>query len=73
LRVLLVCLFALALATQATAATTKTDTPSAPRQTVKVEQRVLTLDQRLERKLVALRKYASSKAAAPSSSPASSG
>lgn len=57
MRVLLVCLFAMALATQATAATTKTDTPSAPPQTAKVEQRVLTLDQRLERKFVALRKY----------------
>lgn len=56
MRVLLVCLFALCLATQATAATTKADkAPAAPR-TAKVE-RVLTLDQRLDQKLGALRRY----------------
>jgi hypothetical protein len=57
LRVLLVCLFTLVLVTQATAATTKADTTPSPRQKAKVEQRTLTLDQLLARKVVALRKY----------------
>jgi hypothetical protein len=57
LRVLLVCLFTLVLVTQATAATTKADTAPSPRQKAKVEQRTLTLDQLLARKVVALRKY----------------
>ena len=57
MRVLLVCLFTLVLVTQATAATTKADTTPAPRQKAKVEQRTLTLDQVLARKVVALRKY----------------
>lgn len=55
MRVLLVGLFALMLVTQASAATTTFDATPAPRQKAKVEQ--LTLDQRLERKLTALRKY----------------
>jgi hypothetical protein len=57
LRVLLVCLFTLVLVTQATAATTKADTTPSPSQKAKVEQRTLTLDQLLARKVVALRKY----------------
>ena len=59
LRVLLVCLFTLVLVTQATAATTKTESTPAPRPKAKVEQTALTLDQRLERKLDALRRYRS--------------
>lgn len=57
MRVLIVCLFTLILATQATAATTKAESASAPRTKAGVEQPVLTLDQRLERKLDALRRY----------------
>jgi len=55
LRALLVGLFALCLVTQATAATTQGETSQAPRK-AKVEQS-LTLDERLERKIAALRKY----------------
>jgi hypothetical protein len=55
LRALLVGLFALLLATQAVAATTKAETTNAPR--TRAAERVLTLDERLERKLTALRKY----------------
>lgn len=57
MRVLLVCLFALLLATQATAATKKAESAPAPRTKTTVEQPALTLDQRLERKLDALRRY----------------
>lgn len=57
MRALLVGLFALLVVTQASAATMKADATSATRQNAKVEQRALTLDQRLERKLAALRKY----------------
>ena len=57
LRVLLVGLFALVLVTQAFAATTKADATPAPRAGVVQKHKVLTLDQRLERKLAALRKY----------------
>ena len=56
MRALLVGLFALCLVTQATAATMQGGTTPAPRKT-KVEQRLLTLDERLERKAAALRKY----------------
>jgi Lysozyme like domain len=56
LRALLVGLFALCLVTQATAATMQGGTTQAPRKT-KVEQSALTLDERLERKVAALRKY----------------
>jgi hypothetical protein len=56
LRALLVGLFALCLVTQATAATMQGGTTQAPRKT-KVEQRLLTLDERLERKVAGLRKY----------------
>lgn len=57
MRVLLVGLFALMLVTQASAATMKVDSTPAPGRKAKVEQRALTLDERLERKLAALRKY----------------
>lgn len=57
MRVLLVCLFALSLVTQATAATTKVNQAPARAKQAKVEQRVRTLDQRLERKVNALRRY----------------
>lgn len=56
MRALLVGLFALCLVTQATAAAMQGSTTQAPR-TTKVEHRVLTLDERLERKVAALRKY----------------
>ena len=56
MRALLVGLFAFCLVTQASAATMQGGTTQAPRK-AKVEQRVLTLDQRLERKVAALRKY----------------
>lgn len=56
MRVLLVGLFAFCLVTQASAATMKVQTPSAPRAKAKVEHAV-TPEQRLEQKLVALRKY----------------
>lgn len=56
MKALLVGLLACVLVTQATAATTKAGTP-APRTTTKVEQRALTLDQRLDGKLAALRKH----------------
>jgi hypothetical protein len=45
------------LVTQASAATMKVDLTPAPGRKAKVEQRALTLDERLERKLAALRKY----------------
>jgi hypothetical protein len=57
LRALLVGLFALLVVTQASAATMKADATPVTRQNAKVDQRALTLDQRLERKLTALRKY----------------
>ena len=57
MRVLLVCLFTLVLVTQATAATMKAESAAAPRAKAKVEQRALTLEQQLERKLDALRRY----------------
>lgn len=56
MRALFVGLFAFCLVTQASAATMQGGTTQAPRK-AKVEQRVLTLDQRLERKVAALRKY----------------
>jgi hypothetical protein len=56
LRALLVGLFALCLVTQAAAVTTKAETAQ-PHAKAKVEQRVLTLDERLDHKLAALRKY----------------
>jgi hypothetical protein len=56
LRALLVGLCAFALATQAAAAAKQGESTQAPRK-VKVEQRTLALDERLERKLAALRKY----------------
>ena len=56
LRALLVGLFAFCLVTQASAATMQGGTAQAPRK-AKVEQRALTLDERLERKVAALRKY----------------
>ena len=56
MRALLVGLFALILVSQATAAAMQGDSAPTPTK-AKVEQRVLTLDQRLERKLAALKKY----------------
>jgi hypothetical protein len=56
LRALLVGLFAFCLVTQASAATMQGGTTQAPRK-AKVEQRALTLDERLERKVAALRRY----------------
>lgn len=56
MRALLVGLFALFLVSQAAAAAMQGDTAPAPTK-AKVEQRVLTLDQRLERKVAALQKY----------------
>jgi hypothetical protein len=56
LRALLVGLFAFCLVTQASAATMQGGTTQAPRK-AKVEQRALTLDERLERKVAALQKY----------------
>jgi len=56
LRALLVGLFAFCLVTQASAAAMQGGTAQAPRK-AKVEQRALTLDERLERKVAALRKY----------------
>ena len=56
MRALIVGLFALILVSQATAAAMQGDSAPAPTK-AKVGQRVLTLDQRLERKLAALKKY----------------
>ncbi len=56
MRALLVGLFAFCLVTQASAATMQGETAQAPRK-AKVEQRALTLDERLERKVAALKKY----------------
>ena len=56
MRALLVGLFAFCLVTQASAAAMQGDTTQAPRK-AKGEQRALTLDERLERKVTALRKY----------------
>ena len=56
MRALLVGLFAFCLVTQASAATMQGGTTQAPRK-AKVEQRALTLDERLERKVAALRRY----------------
>ena len=56
MRALLVGLFAFCLVTQASAATMQGDATQAPSRE-KVEQRALTLDERLERKVAALRKY----------------
>jgi hypothetical protein len=56
LRALLVGLFAFCLVTQASAAAMQGDTSQTPGK-AKVEQRALTLDERLERKVAALRKY----------------
>lgn len=56
MRALLVGLFAFCLVTQASAATMQGGTAQAPRK-AKMEQRALTLDERLERKVAALRKY----------------
>ena len=56
MRALLVGLFAFCLVTQASAAAMQEETTQAPRK-AKVEQRALTLDDRLERKVAALRKY----------------
>ena len=56
MRALLVGLFAFCLVTQASAAAMQGGTTQAPRK-AKVEQRALTLDERLERKVAALRKY----------------
>ena len=56
MRALLVGLFAFVLVSQAAAAAMQGDTTPAPTK-AKVEQRVLTLDQRLEQKLAALKKY----------------
>ncbi len=56
MRVLLVGLFAFCLVTQASAATMKVQTPPAPHVKAKVEHAV-TPEQRLDQKLVALRKY----------------
>lgn len=56
MRALLVGLFAFCLVTQASAATMQEGTAQSPRN-AKVEQRALTLDERLERKVAALRKY----------------
>ncbi len=58
MRALLVGLFALVLVTQAaTAATTKADATPARKAEVTAKPRALTLDQRLDRKVAALRKY----------------
>jgi hypothetical protein len=57
LRALLVGLFALIVATQASAAAMQAETTPAPSRQAKAEQRALTLDQQLERKLAALRKH----------------
>lgn len=57
MRALLVGLFAFCLVTQASAATIQAETAHAPRPKAEAGQRALTLDQRLDRKLVALRKY----------------
>ena len=57
MRVLLVCLFTLVLVTQATAATTKAESAPAQRTKTTIAQPELTLEQRLERKLDALRRY----------------
>ena len=57
MRVLFVCLFALILVTQATAATMKAGSEPVPRAQAKVQPRTLTLEQALERKLDALRRY----------------
>ena len=56
MRALLVGLFAFALVTQAAAAAMQGESAQASRKAT-VEQRVLTLDERLERKLTALRKH----------------
>lgn len=56
MRALLVGLLAFCLVTQASAAAMQGDTSQAPGK-AKVEQRALTLDERLERKVTALRKY----------------
>jgi hypothetical protein len=56
LRALLVCLVAFSLVTQASAAAMQGETSQTPGK-AKVEQRTLTLDERLERKLAALKKY----------------
>jgi hypothetical protein len=56
LRALLVGLFAFCLVTQASAAAMQGDSTQAPGKE-KVEQRAVTLDERLERKVAALRKY----------------
>jgi hypothetical protein len=56
LRALLVGLFALCLVTQAAVAAMEGESAQASRK-ANVEQRALTLDERLERKLAALRKY----------------
>ena len=56
MRALLVGLFAFCLVTQATAAAMQGDTAQTSRK-ANVEQRALTLDERLERKVAALRKY----------------
>ena len=56
MRALLVGLFAFCLVTQASAAAMQGGTTQAPRK-AKVEQRALTLDERFERKVAALRKY----------------
>ena len=56
MRALLVGLVAFCLVTQASAAAMQGETALAPRK-AKVEQRTLTLDERLERKVTALRKY----------------
>ena len=57
MRVLLVCLFTLILVTQATAATMKAESAPAPHSKAKIEQPALPLDQRLDRKVDALRRY----------------
>ena len=56
MRALLVGLFAFCLVTQASAATMQGGTTQTPGK-AKVEQRAVTLDERLERKVAALRKY----------------
>ena len=56
MRALLVGLFAFCLVNQAAAAAMQGESSQAPR-TAKVEQRALTLDEQLERKVAALRKY----------------
>ena len=57
MKALLVGLFALVLVTQATAATTKADATPSPRAGVVQKHKALTLDQRLDLKIAALRKY----------------